>query len=317
MLSYFKTYLFKNSTEPRTKEEEKSKGIQTTTITPIQPTTQPTVNPEIQSQLMKAILDGSIEGAKKAISAGADINNVESDGKTPLWQALLLGKFGIVNALLESGAKTDIPYKGKSVAQAVVDVFNNMQGSYRSTNTDPLILKTMSSLVAKGVDFAGVKILNNGSKVPTIADMIQKNGLEIIRSSQIRADFFELIQQLKLHGYDKIIDKIWNNGSYEWDKNVITFCLKNGIDINQNITTEVRNLSPMPALFFAIWMNNNSKVANDGIENLLNAGADINLKANPDGKDMQTPLDYAESLGKTGAIRILMQRGAKTSSELK
>ena len=121
MLSYFKTYLFKNSTEPRTKEEEKSKGIQTTTITPIQPTTQPTVNPEIQSQLMKAILDGSIEGAKKAISAGADINNVESDGKTPLWQALLLGKFGIVNALLESGAKTDIPYKGKKYG-LVLDV---------------------------------------------------------------------------------------------------------------------------------------------------------------------------------------------------
>jgi len=305
--------------QARTAEEEKSKGIQTVTVTPIQPIVQPIVKREVQSQpqeinkaaqdqLIKAILDGSVDEIKKAISAGADVNNVESDGKTPIWQALLLGKFGLVNALLESGAKTDVKYRDKTFVQAVVDVLNNMgSGTLRSNNIDPLIIKTLSLLVAKGVDFSVVKI----TKGSTIADMIVQ-----LSFGNVSADLLELMQQLALHGYPKIADKIWIAG-FEWNKDLITFCLKNGIDVNQNIPTGAYNLSPMPMLFFAIRQNNNSKIANDGIENLLNAGADINLQANPDGKGMQTPLDYAESLGKTGAIRVLMQRGAKTASELK
>jgi len=316
--------------QARTKEEEKSKGIQTATVTPVQLVVQPIVKPEVQpqpqkinkaaqDQLIKAILDGSVEGVKKAISAGADVNKVESDGKTPLWQALLLGKFGLANALLESGAKTDVTYKGKTFVQAVVDVILNMRGFFKSTNIDPLILKTFSFLVAHGVDFSGVKFVGYGlNQNSTIADMIVKlliNERRNLRdiNPQMTADFLELLQQLKLHGYNKIADTIWNNVSFAWDKDLVTFCLKNGVDINQNIPTTVRNLLPMPALFFAIRQNQDHKQLNDAIENLLNAGADINLKANPDGKGMQTPLDYAESLGKTGAIRILMQRGAKNS----
>jgi hypothetical protein len=312
--------------QARTKDEEKSKGIQTATVTPVQPAVQPIVKPEVQSQLIKAILDSSVEEVKKAINAGADVNNVESNGKTPLWQALLLGKFGIVNALIESGAKTDVTYRDKTIAQAVVDVIYNMHAhGFKATNTDPLLLKTLSLLVAKGVDFSAVKIARFGLlQSPTLADIVvqslllsgEYNNPNIKPQDinpQIRADFLELIQQLKLHGYNTIIDKIWNDENFNWTKDLITFCLKNGVDINQNIPIKKPNLSPMPALFFAIWKNQDREVFNDAIENLLDAGADINLKANPDGKGMQTPLDYAESLGKPNVIRILMQRGAKNS----
>jgi hypothetical protein len=156
--------------QARTKEEEKSKAIQTAVVTPVQPVVQPIVKPEVQSQpkpqavnkaaqdqLSKAIVDVSVDEVKKAISAGADVNKVESDGKTPIWQAVLLGKFGIVNALLESGTRTDVTYKGKTFVQAVVDVINNMRyGSFKWANTDPLILKTFSILAVNGVDFSGV-----------------------------------------------------------------------------------------------------------------------------------------------------------------
>lgn len=70
----------------------------------------------------------------------------------------------------------------------------------------------------------------------------------------------------------------------------------------------VNSLLPMPALFIAILNDDENE-----IQHLLEAGADMNQLANPDGKGMQMPLDWAAVNGKHNAMRILIRRGAKIS----
>ena len=67
----------------------------------------------------------------------------------------------------------------------------------------------------------------------------------------------------------------------------------------------------MPVFFIAIRLT-----TPQAIESLLDASANMDFQADPDGKGMQTPLDWALSLGSYESIRILMQRGAKTYKQL-
>ena len=251
--------------------------------------------PVVQNQLTQAILKGSLDEVKKAINEGADINYVDSDGKTPVWFALLLEDWDIVNELLELGAKYDVVYRGNTYVQVVIDKALN--------KNDSRIDKCLTLLFLDGVH------IPYASKFSFNVDV-----LRMLRQIMI----LEKRQELASRKYG-MVHKLWNVGDWYLyqNKDMIEFCLKHGVDINQNINNFKLNVfshskfHPMPALFIAIKWG-----TKEAIENLLDAGANINLLANPDGKGMQTPLDWALSNGSSNAIRILMQHNAKTLKEL-
>jgi len=270
---------------------------------------------KLNQQLTDAILAGSVEEIKKAIAAGADVNHMDSDGKTPVWLALLIGKFDIVVVLLESGAKSNVMYRGKMFPQAFFDKIPGFAGNtYIDMN---FAIKGLSLLIQNGVDFSTI----SGSGLHVSADRKHITDFAyyaLLASIEgyptFRANALELTMVLINHKYD-MINKIWDNGDgiFYADKDVVALCLKNGINIDQVVHAQQTNkLSiPMPALFIAVMLQ---KVS--AIETLLFAGANINALANPDGKGMQTPLDFAISRSNSEAIRTLMQRGAKTYKQL-
>ncbi len=59
------------------------------------------------SKLIEGILRDDIEGMRKAIASGADLNEINS-GMTPLLWAILGGYFDAVKLLLESGADPNV-----------------------------------------------------------------------------------------------------------------------------------------------------------------------------------------------------------------
>ncbi len=265
---------------------------------------------KLNQQLTDAILAGSVDEVKKAIAAGADINYMDHDGKTPAWLALLIGKFDIVLQLLEFGAKGDVTYRGNTFAEAILD---------KASRSNSIAVKCMALLVLNGVDFSNVK--KGGTDITDFVIGSLEKGLSG-SVNQLKSNALELVQQLINHGY-KIIDKMWDRGDidlYSY-RDIIALCLKNGININQSVNNmgnmhHIMPLSnykllPMPALFIAIRLT-----TPQAIESLLDAGANMDFPADPDGKGMQTPLDWALSNGSSEAIRILMKRGAKTYKQL-
>lgn len=272
-------------------------------------------NKVAQEQLINAILNGKLDEVKQAINAGADIHMPDHEGKMPVWLALLMGKFDIVVELLELSAKSDKIYRDKTFIQGVID---------KVRSDDPSAVKCLSLLLLNGADFSQIK----QNMIDFSFGLIKQNLTHLGgRNPQLlKSNTFELIQQLINRGY-KIVDKIWDSGEPQLyaNKELVDFCLKNGVNINQNVTFGLGSLVnlrhkgvmtakstiPMPALFVAVKWG-----GAQAIENLLNAGADMNQLANPDGKGMQTPLDWALSNASSNAIRILMQRGAKTASQL-
>lgn len=117
------------------RKQGKSEPKTVTIKVPIEP------NKTAQNQMLKGILAGSLDEVKQAISAGADVNKLDADGRTPVWLAVRRGKFNIVNLLLESGVNSDL-LKDNKVAQAVVD---ELKGD---------IAKCLGLLASKGVDFS-------------------------------------------------------------------------------------------------------------------------------------------------------------------
>jgi ankyrin repeat protein len=276
--------------------------------------------------LLEAITQNDLSKVKQAIRAGADVNGLTAQGSPLIWSVLNRGNIEIVLMLIKSGAKA-IDYNGKSFAQAVLNkaISSLSQPGVMMNGMAPQLpfaLECLSLLLSNGVDFTNV-----------VSDVYEGKGQDIVKfalnlcetlirspnsrnkleKSVSKANILELVQQLKNRGY-AIIEKLWNKGDVRFyeDKDWVKLCLKNGININQNISVPIVNSSHVePALFIAIgsdWVR--------AIETLLDAGANINQLADPDGKGMQTPLDWAFANQKTEAIDILLARGAKTSRQL-
>lgn len=306
---------------------------------------------KLNQQLTDGILAVSVDDVKKAVSAGADINYVDHDGKTPVWLALLLNRFDIIFELLQHGAKIDAVYRSRTFVQAMLDEADN-----RNAPT----IKCLALLVTNGVDFSVLKIKGMHIEAFTIGALnrgIQQASHAPHAENSLLVNSLDLAKQLIAHGYKKIIDYMWGPSATSYlSPAVIDLCMKNGIDINQPIVVgrhgsqdeylpplfnaikdkrggirAVQNLLNAGAnpnitfnaygdykpnalqtpLIFDIQINGGGS-----IEALLKAGADINLVANPEGNETQTALDYAIANKKSEAIRILMQRGAKTYRQL-
>jgi len=262
-------------------------------------------NNKAQEMLQKAILNNSEKEIKEAIQAGADVNKADVDGKTPIWLALLTKHYESVVLLIESGAEITLEYRGKNFVQLFL---NN------GATSNPYYIKCLALLVANNIDFSKTtkNITDYVSNIVINSPNITRHKTETAKLYM--QNIFELIQQFADHKYD-VINKIWNSGnlSVYKDKDLIALCLKYGIDLNKSVTIINRTLiSHMPPLFIAVSSDNVT-----ALSALLDAGADINILADPAGKGMETPLSWALETARPNAIKFLMSRGAKTPSELK
>ncbi len=296
--------------------------------------------------LFKAIEAGSLEKLKQAIAAGADVNHANAEGKTPLLLAFKNNRIDIVLELLEWGAKVvDFEFP-----QLLLDAVDPEMGfGSLSSNDFPLAIKCLALLVANGVDFSGIKInratggFSPQKKIKTNDDIVTftlntcKRAFNVSFAAQpgLQKNLLELVQQLESHGY-AIIDKLWNVGGempslYE-HKEFVDLCIKHGIDLNKNVEYRLnqsgsssannKTFASMPPLFIAIKGSPDSSAYNNNsyknaVKTLLDAGANINQLADPDGKGMRTPLDLAFELEKTHEIDFLIQHGAKTARQLR
>ena len=229
--------------------------------------TQGKENSSPMSILLKAIMNGTSEEIKTAFEP---IINQGIDKKTPLVWAVLLKKSNAVKALIEYGAEID-----PSIVEYAMNMhdFSSMLEIVKS-NID--ISKHMQNYMIRTLIATG-----HGSKDEAIA--------------------FELIQELINHGFN--LNDIWNNpfNNYLFSNGLektLKFFLEQGANSNQIIPNETNYSTP---LLQAI-----KKANMQAIEMLLNAGADINQKAN----SIKTPLSLAVSMGNAELVKLLLERGA-------
>lgn len=268
-----------------------------------------------QDMLHKAILNNSIEEMRQAINAGADVNR-QHNGKSPLFWAVILKRSNTIEYLLECGAKDDVSIIQHAVNQQDIKSAVLIAKSC-NFNLDAVYAgDTLIRHASNAIDFESALILLKSGANPDLrSDKPMKGGSMLGLAVNIIVNkswpqktidsAFELIQEILNRGYD--VNNLWQlefNNMGVRDLEIIKFMKKNGVDVNHQV---IRNgyAGSWTPLFLAIRSHDKAK-----IKLLLDYGADINQKAEPDG--IHTPFSFALASGThTEIIELLIQRGAK------
>ena len=278
-----------------------------------------------QLMLYKAILSNSPEKIKMAVKAGANVN-LNEDGKTPLVFSILLRASKAVEALLECGAKAnqDLVHQAVSkndIKSAVllakkcgIDINNAVyEGRYSQKATlmqhaiQEQDIEATLSLVQSGIALADNYIV--GQLHCMLGNNFSAGGKRAETALQL---FKEMIN----HGFN--VNDLWEYVDFHCESSIgLKFLIENGANPNYSIQSDdLKNYSTTP-LILAIQSGNLKN-----INFILNAGANINQKANPSAKVAQTPFSVAVSGAQhphacpgsssicTGVIEFLLERGA-------
>jgi ankyrin repeat protein len=73
--------------------------------------------------LHNAVINGNVEVVKRLLSAGAEVNVQDKNGKTPLHRAAIVGDVDIVKRLLSAGANPKIQDQDGDTALDVTDEY--------------------------------------------------------------------------------------------------------------------------------------------------------------------------------------------------
>ncbi len=279
-----------------------------------------------QKLLYDAILLDSKEDIAKAIIAGADIQK-DFDGKKFLEWAVLYKKYYAVKTLLEYGAKAnkallETALKLNDVSSAILLAINcnaDLDAIYSNGYQKGTLLELASNsenhkiiedafiLLKNGASFSGYTIINCSpvGKIQLIA--------KIIWIATYNKDLaLELLQLIIDRGYN--VNDIWEatinfNWLYcDYQKEILELFIKNGANPNKIIYKKIPVGCNWTPLFKAIE-NDSLEI----VEILLNAGAHINQKANPDTHQPSlclTPLSFAINKGNIGIAEFLRKHGA-------
>ncbi len=259
-----------------------------------------------QELLQQAILKYSVEGIKKAVHVGADVNK-EIDGKMPIVLSVLLKKPNIVKELIECGVDLNVTYLNHSLV-------------FHSLNVRDL--ESAFLLVKNGADI---------SEKPYGCDLLYYGNSHYGVGHNGRGVPLELIQAFIDGGYnifkENDTENIWSpiinrelNCLLYTRKNLklggVKLLIKNGANPNQVVIHKGNNRTLTPLLMIiAFYPRSNKAIINRCIEiakDLLEAGADINQKGNPDGEKeiLHTPLSFAIKRGRSDMINFLLEHGA-------
>jgi len=193
--------------------------------------------------LHKAVSDGNIELIKSLISSGADVNEQNNWGWTPLYTAVAIDQGDIVKLLIDKGANVDTPSK---------EGVTPLHFAVNNGNMDIAKLLIKNGADCLKADKNGVTLLHTSAEQGNM-DMVKllvDNGAEIdAKDKWIWTPFFYAC---------------WKN-----DKELAEFFIEKGADIN------IKNQGGATPLHFALQRGNKELV-----NLLIDKGADINIKNN-------------------------------------
>ncbi len=302
-----------------------------------------------QEMLYRAILNDSAENIMQATDAGADVN-LEINNKSPLMIATLLRKITAFEALLNAGANANI--EAKKLVEITVKLGNfrpvrillergviepqfylldpQKPGHGIGLITPAIMIGDVRSaiyLLDRGIGFSGRGFDNRWNK--TIIDEIFCLLNRQVANADIPIELIlELIQKIINHGY--ITDNIWYwglNGHETWilaNRNLIyqrteilELFLRNGANPNHVIDINMPHRSSGGIWTWTPLLRAIKAGERVAVQVLLNAGADINLKANPiSSQGSFTPLAFAVECGNAEIVELLVERGAELFAEV-
>ena len=276
--------------------------------------------------LYEAILKDSIGAVSDAIQAGADINQVK-DGKTLLEWAVLYKRPNAIKILLQNGATAtnnmfQQALKQNDIKSAVLLAINcgaNLEAIYSNGYKNCTLLQHVANkldlelvllLIKNGASFSGYTTVN----YPGWGDRTLM-GITISHCGEMNLAL-ELIQKFIDSGYK--VNDIWHGdvASYPaWlyqNLKALELLIENGLNPNQIIPTKGYEISTWTPLFQAIDCG-----CKQAVKMLLDAGANINQKANPYPNQPPlcpngplTPLSFAINKGFVEIAELLRERGA-------
>lgn len=245
---------------------------------------------------------GDIDKVEELISVGAEINGKDSNGKTPLINAIIGNNIEIMRLLMKSGASvTSVDEYGKTpLIHAIIN--NNIEAMRILLNNINVKINKAYGLGKKPIDYA---IEQNN--IETIYLLLERNvELEFVRdvillryASEI--GHFETVKIL-LENYNTTIETKDNkertplflaskNGNLE----IVDYLLEKGADI------EARDKEDRTCL-----MNASKEGRLNIVEFLLEKGANIEEKD----KRGNTPLIHASRESHLNIIKLLLEKGA-------
>jgi ankyrin repeat protein len=237
------------------------------------------------TSLLYAVRENCLDCVKRLLDAGADINKPDPDNVTPLILALINLRFDIAKYLVERGADINQwDYWGRTPLYAAADM-NILPASYRGD-------------------------------LPSLDDT---TGLEVARMLLERGanpDFaLKLPPPPRNIGYDRAGDNpVMTTGStplqraaYGCDIDMMKLLLEHGADLSLG---NINGVTPMIALTAQGGSRNRNKnevTVIQGLEVLIDAGADINEKG---GIYDETPLHTTARLNWLPVVEFLVEKGA-------
>lgn len=232
--------------------------------------------------LSDAILEDDIDAINKILNDNPQCLNATDDlGRTPLHQALLLGKHKVVSLLLSYGANVKVPDK-----HGYTPLHEAVGGSHIQKISVEALIKAGADVNAKaeqeyeGYEITPLELLATAkitdprdSIIDDVAELLIKNG----------ARFYK-VAVAAVFGTLKDVEDLINNGT----------------DIDDFL-----NNVPLRGLHIA------AKLSNIALAQLLvDKGADVN---SIESYSYKTPLDYASSVELANLLRL---HGAKTHDDI-
>ena len=221
-------------------------------------------------KLHKAIKSSDITEIRELLRSGADLNQSDQNGETPLLLAVKARNVAICELLIQNGAKTDNALS-HAAFDGAIDIVSLLLKYHANVNGE------------SGEDSNGVPlVLASYAGNTEIVKLLIKNGANVNESGPRWYDVPAVVAAAK-------------NGRYE----VTKLLLKSGADINA-----VDNGSGATALMTAIkWskVKTPGKEAEKVIKLLVDAGASTKIKD----KTGRSALDYAKQSGDNEIVNLL------------
>lgn len=299
------------------------------------------VSPDVRNEkgvpiISIAASSGSIKIVRALIDAGADVNALDSDEKSPLQYAIDNGKVKITGILKQAGAtltkleklalSVDFGEAAEKGDYKKVEAYLQVIDPQGKEHSHPSELITIFFTAKKG----------NAKVVKAIVEYKRGNGLmsdedlDVAFFTAVESGDVEIVKVLEDVGgeltsqhLERAID------SMQWE--VARYIVKRGVDINSPISDD-DNLTPLEvmiirrqpeqvkgAIELGADVNKESEhgsplfraVGHGNVETikvLIDAGADLNAKH----EFNRTPLNWAIANGNLEVVKVLMEAGAKS-----
>ena len=245
-----------------------------------------------KTPLVCACRGNNLDMVKLLVKAGADVNNKDGDGRSPIDVSIFNGSsIGIskdlIKFLLRCGAKVD----NKNLLDRLIQVYDIGNGGFNFND----ILKL---LIAGGAD---VNVQNWYGRCP-IHTAIKYGNLDLIKSLIKNGADVNIKDNF---GVTPILQTI-NEEELKNQKDILKFLIKNGADVNISYS------SGMTPLIACCKYTNNYKNSLPLIKILVENGANINAQDSHGNTALHYAIKYSDT---PQSVKYLIEHGADMDIE--